>query len=181
MHPYCRLSRWLSGRESACQYRRCAFDLWVGKITWRRKWQLTPVCLPGKSHGQRSLVGYSHKRVEHSLATKPPQWQSLFQCLFLGNSKHISWIRNCPRKQILRILELPWWLSSEESTCQCKRQFPSLVQEKSTCHRATKPVCHNYWACALEPGSRNHHSLKALKPELRNKRCRRNEKPMHRH
>ena len=25
-------------------------DLWVGKIPWRRKWQLTPVFLPGKSH-----------------------------------------------------------------------------------------------------------------------------------
>ena len=35
------------------------FDLWVGKIRWRRKWQSTPVLLPGKSHGQRSLLGYS--------------------------------------------------------------------------------------------------------------------------
>ena len=35
------------------------FDLWVGKIPWRRKWQPTPVFLPGKSHGQRSLSGYS--------------------------------------------------------------------------------------------------------------------------
>ena len=34
-------------------------DLWIGKIPWRRKWQPTPVCLPGKSHGQRSPVGYS--------------------------------------------------------------------------------------------------------------------------
>ena len=32
---------------------------WVGKISWRRKWQPIPVLLPGKSHGQRSLVGYS--------------------------------------------------------------------------------------------------------------------------
>ena len=32
---------------------------WVGKIPWRRKWQSTPVLLPGKSHGQRSLVAYS--------------------------------------------------------------------------------------------------------------------------
>ena len=32
---------------------------WVGKIPWRRKWQLTPVLLSGKSHGQRSLVGYN--------------------------------------------------------------------------------------------------------------------------
>ena len=35
------------------------FDPWVGKIPWRRKWQPTPVVLPGESHGQRSLVGYS--------------------------------------------------------------------------------------------------------------------------
>ena len=35
------------------------FDPWVEKIPWRRKWQPTPVFLPGKSHGQRSLVGYT--------------------------------------------------------------------------------------------------------------------------
>ena len=38
---------------------RPGFDPWVRKIPWRRKWQPTPVLLPGKSHGQRSLVGYS--------------------------------------------------------------------------------------------------------------------------
>ena len=34
-------------------------DPWVGKIPWRRKWQPTPVFLPGESHGRRSQVGYS--------------------------------------------------------------------------------------------------------------------------
>ena len=53
------LPGWLSGKESACQGRRRGFDSWVGKIPWRRKWQPTAVFLPGKSHGQRSLVGYS--------------------------------------------------------------------------------------------------------------------------
>ena len=38
---------------------RCGFNPWVRKISWRRKWQPTPVFLPGKSHGQRSLAGYS--------------------------------------------------------------------------------------------------------------------------
>ena len=41
--------------------RRCKrfwFDPWVGKIPWRRKWQPTPVFLPGKSHGQRNMAGY---------------------------------------------------------------------------------------------------------------------------
>jgi len=39
--------------------RRHEFNPWVGKIPWRREWQLTPVFLPGKSHGERSLLGYS--------------------------------------------------------------------------------------------------------------------------
>ena len=39
--------------------KRHRFDPWVGKTSWRRKWQPTPVFLPGESHGQRSLVGYS--------------------------------------------------------------------------------------------------------------------------
>ena len=49
------------GKESACQSRSlrgCRLDPWVGKIPWRRKWQPTPVFLPAKSHGQRTLVGY---------------------------------------------------------------------------------------------------------------------------
>ena len=37
---------------------RHGFDLWVKKIPWRKAWQPTPVFLPGKYHGQRSLVGY---------------------------------------------------------------------------------------------------------------------------
>ena len=51
-----------SGKEPTCHCRRCRrprFDLWVGKIPCRREWQPTPVFLPGKSQGQRSLVGYS--------------------------------------------------------------------------------------------------------------------------
>ena len=38
---------------------RPGFNPWVGKISWRRKWQPTPVFLPGKTHGRRSLIGYS--------------------------------------------------------------------------------------------------------------------------
>ena len=50
------------------QCRRPGFNPWVGKIPWRSKWQLTPILLPGKFHGWRSLVGsgpWSHK-VEQS-------------------------------------------------------------------------------------------------------------------
>ena len=66
---------WLSGKESICQcrrHKRCGFDPWVWKIPWRRKWQPTPVFLPGKCHGQRSLEGYSPwgSRVKHELVTE---------------------------------------------------------------------------------------------------------------
>ena len=37
------------------------FDSWVRKVLWRKKWQPTPVLSPGKSHGQRILVGYSSR------------------------------------------------------------------------------------------------------------------------
>ena len=37
----------------------CRFDLWVGKIPWKKTWQPIPVFLPGESHGQRSLAGKS--------------------------------------------------------------------------------------------------------------------------
>ena len=46
----------------------CGFSPWVRKIPWRRKWQPTPVFLPGESHRQRSLVGctsWGLQRVRH--------------------------------------------------------------------------------------------------------------------
>ena len=66
-----RLPGWCSGKESTCQFRRHGFDPWVGKIPWRRKWQPTPVFLSGKSHGQRSLVGYSPQRCKELDITQP--------------------------------------------------------------------------------------------------------------
>ena len=59
------------------QCRRHGFDLWVRMSPWRRKWQHTPVFLPWKSHGQKSLVDYCPwgcKRVEPDLATEQQQW-----------------------------------------------------------------------------------------------------------
>ena len=60
------------GKEPAFSAGEPGFDPWVEKIPWRRKWQTTSV-LPGKSHRQRSLVGYSlwgHKSWT-DLAAKP--------------------------------------------------------------------------------------------------------------
>ena len=67
---------WLSGKEFACQCRRHGFHPWVRKIPWRRKWQPTPVFLPGEFHGQRGLEGYSPwgcKKVGHNIVTEQQQ------------------------------------------------------------------------------------------------------------
>ena len=51
-----------SGKEPACQckrHKRYNFSPWVGKISWRRTWQSTPVFLPGEYHGHRILAIYS--------------------------------------------------------------------------------------------------------------------------
>ena len=57
-HHYLWLPWWLRWWSICLQCGRPGFKPWVGKIPWRRKWQSIPVLLPGKSHGQRSLVGY---------------------------------------------------------------------------------------------------------------------------
>ena len=69
------LPRWLRGKEPTCRcrmHRRWGFSPWVGKISWRRKWQPTPAFLPEKSHGQRSLGGCSPWlcRVGHARAAE---------------------------------------------------------------------------------------------------------------
>ena len=80
-----RLLRWLSGKDIACQCRRRkrrGFYPSIGKIPWRRKWQRTPVFLPEKSHGQRSLVDYSPlgqkelDTTEQLSNKKMPSWYS---------------------------------------------------------------------------------------------------------
>ena len=70
-----------SGKETACQGRRgkrCGFTPWV-EISWRRKWQPTLVFLPGESHGQRSLAGYSPwgRTVGHNWSEQAPEKEEL--------------------------------------------------------------------------------------------------------
>ena len=50
---------WLRWLRICLQYKRPGFNPCIGKIPWRMEWQPTPVFMPGKSHGQRSLSGYS--------------------------------------------------------------------------------------------------------------------------
>ena len=59
IHEYLSFPGSLDGKESAFNAGDLCSDPWVGKIPWRREWLPTPVLLPGKFNGQRSLVGYS--------------------------------------------------------------------------------------------------------------------------
>ena len=68
-----KLRWWLSNKEPSCQCWGHGFASWVRDIPWKRKWQPTPVFMPSKSHGQRSLSNYSpwgHQRVGQDLVTK---------------------------------------------------------------------------------------------------------------
>ena len=82
--------RWHNGKKSACQCRRhkwCHFHLWVKKIPWSRKWQPTPLFLPGESHGQRSLGGCRGLQeldtTEHAAYWSGKTMGSWFVCLFV--------------------------------------------------------------------------------------------------
>ena len=107
-----KLSAWFWGSpctwERIClQCRSFRFDPWVRKILWRRKWQITPGVLPGKSHGRGALEGYSpwgckelgmtywlnnDMRVSNTFATpgyihcRKPQMMCVFYSLFWGST-----------------------------------------------------------------------------------------------
>jgi len=66
-------------------HKRCGFDPWVGKIPCSRKWQPTPVFLPGKSHGQRGS-----QRVGNDLAAAA----AAALCM---PGRHSGKLRNSPR------------------------------------------------------------------------------------
>ena len=78
-----------NGKEPAYQCRRHKkhrFNPWVRKIPWRRKWQPSPVFLPGKSHEQKSTVGYSswgHKESDMTEHMKHPVYNKTVINLYL--------------------------------------------------------------------------------------------------
>ena len=88
------------GRSICLQCGRPGFDPWMGKILWRRKWQLTPGPLPGKFHGWRSLVGYGpwgHRvghdwsdLAQHNTAEREVIYNLSFVQIFMFHGKNIS-------------------------------------------------------------------------------------------
>ena len=73
------------------------FDPWVRKMPWRREWQLTPVFIPGKSQGKRSLVGYSPgvTRVGHNWANEYACIANHFTFISQKNAAYIMLVYMC--------------------------------------------------------------------------------------
>ena len=95
-----------------------------------------------------SVYAYAPQRFSYFLQGQ----QCITNYAFLGASLVAQWLR-------IRL------------TMQGTRVW-ALVREEPTCHEATKPVCHNYWPCALEPTSHTYWARmpQLLKPVLHNKR-----------
>ena len=110
------LPKWFSGKECTCQcrrYRRHGFDTWVGKIPWRRKWQPTPVFLPEKSHGQRSLVVTAH---ESDIAQQP--------------STHTMVICEQRSSKLLTLINIILWLFWGFTNCHSIRWIAKSINNE---------------------------------------------------
>ena len=122
--------------------RRPGFNPQVGKIPWRRKWQSTPVLLPEKFHGWRSLVGYSswdRKQVDttqqlHLLISCESESVSLSQlCLTLCNLRTVTL---CNR------LLCPWTSPGKNTGVGCHFLLQGiLLTQVSNLH----PLCLLHW------------------------------------
>ena len=71
----------------SCNQTALCLRLWSSR---RRQWQPIPVLLPGKSHGQRSLVGYSPWGLEESDATEWLRFHFSFSCTGKGNGNPLQ-------------------------------------------------------------------------------------------
>ena len=88
------------GKEPICQFRRLKrhrFDPSIGKIPWSRKWQHTPVFLPGESHGQRTLEATVYMVAGHKQSQVAKSWRRqlsmhAFWCQCFTARKMKSWV-----------------------------------------------------------------------------------------
>ena len=105
--------KWIHGigglldKESACQCRRRRFKSWVEKIPGRRAWQLTPVFLPGESHGQRSW-----RAAVREVSKSQTQLSNLGR-LHTAPDKYVEWLPpfSSQRKLFCLVLRLELLLS----------------------------------------------------------------------
>ena len=141
-----------SGKESTCQcrrHKRCRFNPWVGKMPWRRAWQLTSVFLPEESLGQTVALWATVHRVTKSQTQL--KWLSTHACALVGlpcgkesayqcrrHRRHgfhpwiekIPWRRKATHSSILA-WEIPW---TEEPGRLQSMWSPRVSQDWATGH-----------------------------------------------
>ena len=108
------LPRWLCDKKICLKTRRWGFNPWGRKIPWRRKWQPTPIFMPGKSLRQGNLAGYSScgcKRVGLNLATKHHHILSLEKYLFRCSIFLIGLFGFCCCYWVVWAISIFWLLS----------------------------------------------------------------------
>ena len=127
-----------SGKEPACQrrgHKRHGFKPWIRKISWRRKWQSTPVFLPGKFHENRSLVGYSPQGHKELDMTEQLHFLSIFLYRFPSPSSlwllvvHSFWGINpfLPCYQSIKFFtEFPYY---PLDACRVCRDIPYFISD----------------------------------------------------
>ena len=137
---------WNSGKENACN----AGEVMVRKIPWRRAWQPTPVFLPGKSYGQRSLVSYSpggckesdtteHARSSSSLSQSPNGWK-------------------CRREQPSGLQRVHWpgaqksWSGVSDLACLWQSPHPTVLSPLvNEAVKSTNVTAYPLWASVSSP------------------------------
>ena len=165
------LPRWHSGEESACQCGRHGFDPWVRKIPWSRKWQPTPVFLPGKLHGPGKIQTMGSQRVGHKYTSRKLYIQCNYKymwCHYLPHFKcsywkvnsfsSLIWAINSPSllaasESVLSffILEINSWSPSSKDQLQYSRitMWWHPKAQKSASHRRIRPGSKNLGKTAI--------------------------------
>ena len=120
------------------------FDPWVGKIPWRRAWLPAPVLLPGKSHGQRSLVGYSPWGCK--IIRQISILASVNLCLSISPAYLLvpeSWAGSCSFKKDYPVHILPFPTHSLLGQIPLLWVFPStlLIPDRNHLFRCLLPGC----------------------------------------
>ena len=134
---------------------RTGFDAWARKISWRRAWQPTSVFLPGESHGQRSLVGYSPMGCKQSDSTEQ---LSLSMMRTVG-----PWLRS---HALWRGLGAGGWsgegLGSPtcmKTICPLPTRSQTLAELRGGARFTTLVVKYNYWKYPLVSVTPSWHAL----------------------
>ena len=127
------------------RHKRHRFDPWVGKIPWKRKWQLTTVFLPGESNGERSLTSYSPWGQKELDTT---EWLSTDTAHTEKNSKENeeSWVLKLELSKVSQPLNLPEssFLFRKGDTWARTPRFSGIFQSKGSCIKSTKSFLQHF-------------------------------------